>query len=117
MTTRLDYVSLIKQILLEHSRIKPAHGDIDMTVSFDDKHANYALLQSGWDGDNLHGAVVHISIIEGKIWIQYDGTEEGVTTELIELGVAKSKIVLGFRHPSDAAVYGVGGGLKSHPPN
>ena len=108
MTAQLDYVRLIKQILLEHSRIKPAHGEIDTTVNFDDERANYALLQSGWDGDSyLHGAVVHIRIIEGKIWIQYDGTEEGVATELIELGVPKSKIVLGFRHPSERQYTGL----------
>ena len=108
MTARLVYAPLIKQTLLEHSRLKPVHGDIDTTVSFDDEHANYALLQSGWDGDSyLHGAVVHISIIEGKIWIQYDGTEEGVATELIELGVPKSQIVLGFRHPSERQYTGL----------
>ena len=98
MTSSLNFPPLIKQILLEHTRFKPAYGDIDTTVSFDDEHANYVLLQSGWDGDSyLHGAIVHISIIDGKIWIHYDGTEEGVTTELIELGVPKSQIVLGFK--------------------
>ena len=68
------------------------YGDIETTVSFDDEHANYALLQSGWDGDDyLHGAIVHIRLIDGKIWIQYDGTEEGVATELLEAGVPKAQ--------------------------
>ncbi|MGB1258011.1 MAG: XisI protein [Thiolinea sp.] len=101
MAASLDYSKLIKQILLEHTRFKPAYGDIDTTVSFDDEHANYVLLQSGWDGDSyLQGAIVHAQIIDGKIWIHYDGTEEGVATELIEMGVPKSQIVLGFKHPS-----------------
>lgn len=108
MATPLNYSELVKNILLEHSRLKPAYGDIDTTVSFDDDRANYALLQSGWDGDSyLHGAVVHISIIGGKIWIQYDGTEEGVATELIEMGVPKAHIVLGFRHPSERQYTGL----------
>ena len=108
MATSLNYPEMIKHILLEHSHIKPAHGDIDTTVSFDDDHANYVLLQSGWDGDSyLHGAIVHISIIGGKIWIQYDGTEEGVATELLEMGVPKTHIVLGFRHPSERQYSGL----------
>jgi XisI protein. len=49
------------------------------------------LLQSGWDTDDyLHGAIVYIRLIDGKIWIQYDGTEKGVTTELLEAGARKS---------------------------
>jgi hypothetical protein len=40
-------------------------------------------------------------LIGGKIWIQYDGTEEGVATELLEAGVPKAHIVLGFRHPRE----------------
>ena len=95
MATPLNYSELVKNILLEHSRLKPAYGDIDTTVSFDDDRANYALLQSGWDS-YLHGAIVHISIIGGKIWIQYNGTEEGVAPELLEMGVSKSQIVLGI---------------------
>ena len=50
------------------------------------------------------GVVVHISIIGGKIWIQHDGTEEGVATEL---SVPKAHIVLGFRHPSERQYTGL----------
>ena len=65
MATQLDYAKLVKQILLEHSCIKPTHGDIDTTVSFDDERANYALLQSGWNGDSyLSGAIAQIQIID-----------------------------------------------------
>ena len=35
-----------------------------------------------------------------KIWIQYDGTEVGVANELIELGIPKKSIVLGFHDPN-----------------
>ncbi len=36
---------------------------------------------------------------DGKIWIEWDGIEEGVTQELVELGVPKEDIVLGFYRP------------------
>ena len=45
MAAQLDYAQLIKQILLGHTRFKPAHGNIDTTVSFDDEHGTYVLLQ------------------------------------------------------------------------
>jgi hypothetical protein len=47
----------------------------------------------------VHGAVIHIDLIGEKVWVQYDGTEEGVATELVEAGVPKESIVLGFRPP------------------
>ncbi len=37
--------------------------------------------------------------INGKIWIQHDGTESGIADELEEAGIPKNKIVLGFRSP------------------
>ncbi len=100
MDTRLKYQTLIKDILNEYAKYKPAFGEIDSRVSFDDEHGTYALLQVGWNGDEyVHGAVIHVDIIDGKIWIQYDGTEDGIATDLVENGVPKETIVLGFRPP------------------
>lgn len=35
----------------------------------------------------------------GKLWIQHDGTEDGIANRLVELGVPKSDIVLAFHPP------------------
>jgi hypothetical protein len=100
MDTRLKHQTLIKDILNEYAKYKPAFGEIDSRVSFDDEHGTYAMLQVGWNGDEyVHGAVIHVDLIEDKIWIQYDGTEEGIATDLVENGVPKETIVLGFRSP------------------
>jgi len=39
------------------------------------------------------------SYLDGKIWIQHDGTEHGVARELEALGVPRQAIVLGFDAP------------------
>jgi hypothetical protein len=58
------------------------------------------MLQVGWNGDEyVHGAVIHVDIIGDKIWIQYDGTEDGIATDLVENGILPETIVLGFRPP------------------
>ncbi len=76
MATELNYPDIIKKILLAYARYDSADSEIETTVSFDDEHCNYALLQAGWRGDDyLHGAIIHIRLIDGKIWVQYDGTE------------------------------------------
>ena len=51
----------------------------------------------GWQGDKrVFGPVMHFDIQEGKIWIQYNGTEDLVAERLVEMGVPTTDIVLGF---------------------
>ena len=58
----------------------------------------------GWNDDKyLHATPININLIDGKIWIQYDDTEEGVATDLLAAGIPKEDIVLGFRHPTSTA--------------
>lgn len=45
------------------------------------------------------GLVMHFDIQNEKIWIQYNGTEESVAERLVELGVPRSDIVIGFHSP------------------
>ncbi len=47
----------------------------------------------------VYGTIIHVDIRDGKIWIQRDFTEEGVASELVDLGVPKTDIVLGFKPP------------------
>ena len=49
-------------------------------------------------------------MINQKIWIQHDGTEEGIANELVNLGISHKQIVLAFktierRKITDFAVY------------
>ncbi|WP_237396612.1 element excision factor XisI family protein [Okeania sp. KiyG1] len=38
-----------------------------------------------------------MQIIDNKIWIQRDGIEEGIATDLMEAGIPKEQIVLGLK--------------------
>jgi hypothetical protein len=52
----------------------------------------------------IFGCILHLDIKDEKVWIQYDGTEDGIADELVALGVPKEDIVLGF-HPADRRQY------------
>jgi hypothetical protein len=43
--------------------------------------------------------VLQVDIKDGKIWIQYDGTETGLACALVQAGVPKEDIVLAFHAP------------------
>jgi hypothetical protein len=40
--------------------------------------------------------LVHITIQNGLIWIQRDGTEYGIANDLVAIGIPRERIVLGF---------------------
>ncbi len=96
----------VKKSLLEWKdfltpRIAPEDQKLEPKITFDDENNSYLLLFSGWKGNQrVHSLLIHIEIIDGKIWIQEDNTEEGVAADLEKHGAAKSDIVLGFQPPS-----------------
>jgi len=98
MDTLNNYRQLIRQVLAEHAKIPYAYGDIKIEPVFDREADRYLLMILGRENDRrVHGCLVHIDIINGKIWIQRDGTERGIANDLVEAGVPKDHIVLGFR--------------------
>lgn len=69
-------------------------------VVFDRQHDRYLLVEAGWErGYRIHGTLLHVDIVDGKLWIQHDGTEDGIAPELVTAGVPKDHIVLAFRPP------------------
>ncbi len=100
MDTRLNYPTLIKNVLQVQTQYQLADKSIESRVVFDDEHHRYLLLELGWsDKKYIHDCIIHIELINHKIWIQCDGTEEGIATSLAEAGVPNDDIVLGFRYP------------------
>ncbi|MBH8565892.1 XisI protein [Nostoc sp. CENA67] len=91
------YRQLIKQILTEHAQIGTTSDTVKAELIFDSEHDHYQLAYVGWQGDKrVFGPVMHFDIQDGKIWIQYNGTEDLVAERLLEMGVPSSDIVLGF---------------------
>ncbi|BAY94258.1 MULTISPECIES: XisI protein [unclassified Tolypothrix] len=95
-----NYRQLIRQIINEYAQMKPSNGDIQVYTFCDEVNDHYQVFHAGWDGyQRIFGALIHLDLIEGKIWIQYDGTEIGVANDLVALGVAKEDIVLAYHSP------------------
>ena len=99
---RLDeYRAHIRSILTEHALVPPSYGEMRFETVFDRDADRYVLMLVGWDHDGrrANAPIIHVDIIDGKIWVQYDGTEYGVAQELADAGVPKDRIVLGFWPP------------------
>jgi len=100
MDTVETYRQKIEKILTEYTLIPYAYGDVQSEAVFDRERDRYLLVNVGWDqGRRVHGTLVHVDVINGRIWIQRDGTEDGIANELVAAGVPREDIVLGFHAP------------------
>ncbi len=98
MDTVERYHEKIEEILTEHTKVPYAYGEIQTETVFDRGSGRFLLVNVGWDeGRRVHGSLVHVDVIGDKLWIQRDGTEVGIATELVAVGVPKKNIVLAFR--------------------
>ena len=95
------YREIIEKILTEHANQPYSHDEIVSQTVFDRVNNRYLLVDVGWRKKRfrVHGTLVHVAIINGKFWIQYDGIEGSIVADLEEAGVPKSDIVLAFHEP------------------
>ena len=95
MDTASTYRNIIKQIILRYARLRPSHGDIRLDEVFDEARDRYALMQVGWDrGRRVRGNLIYITLQDSKIYIEYDGMEHGIKSDLIAQGVSEENIIL-----------------------
>jgi hypothetical protein len=95
------YREIVRRVVEEYARYKPSHGQIETEAVIDRDRDHYEVMHVGWDGQRrVHGCVVHIDIRDGKVWVQYDGTNRPVAEELVAAGIPREEIVLGF-YPAD----------------
>ncbi|BAU14899.1 XisI protein [Leptolyngbya sp. NIES-3755] len=97
------YRQIIQKLLSDRAeRSQRSNSQVEAQTIFDTERDHYQLVYVGWkrNGDRDYGCLIHLDLRDGKIWIQYDGTEGGIAQELVEQGVPKEDIVLGFHPPS-----------------
>ena len=95
-----EYAALIKRVFNEYADDLRNAPYERVERIYDDAQGHYEIICIGWrDLTRIHGNILHADIIDGKIWIQHDGTERGVANDFVEAGVPKDRIVLGFQAP------------------
>jgi XisI protein len=97
MDSRTADREIIEKSLAEYAAIPYAYGEVATQTVFDRSSDHYLLMIVGRDaGKRVHGCLVHIDIIDDKIWVQRDGTEHGIATDLVRAGIAPDRILLAF---------------------
>lgn len=102
----MDKVKKYQKIIIDYlteyaSTVKPFNlQGVESSVIVDKKSNSYQLLRKGWNGQrNIFNVVLHFDIIDGKVWFQCNNTDRDVVDVLIEQGMERQDIVLGFQPP------------------
>ena len=94
------YRQCVKQLLMQYAQGIPKNGEIEVEMIIDPARDRYLILDVGWQGNRrIHTCVMHFDIKDGKIWIQENVTEAELGQALVEMGIAREDIVLGFQVP------------------
>ncbi len=94
------YRKLVLEILTEYSSHKPSYGEVEVELILDSERDRYQLVHAGWSNRRrIYGCTIHVDIKDDKIWIQNDGTEEGIANVLVERGVSSQDIVIAYHPP------------------
>ncbi len=94
------YQRIVQQLLIGYGEVKPAYGDFEVETIFDTQQSRYQIVHLGWQHKRwVHHCIIHLDIRNEKIWIFYNSTEHDIAANLVNLGVPKQDIVLGFYPP------------------
>ena len=99
METTLDfYKQCVKALLRKYEKFQDEESKIELI--FDDDRMRYLALWVGWNGYRwVHQCAVHIDIMDDRIAIECNDTEDEIVPELVEMGIPHEIIDLNFIHP------------------
>lgn len=94
------YRQIVKNILSEYTHYQLDSHNLETQAIFDEQREHYQLVNFGWEGEKyVHYCLIHIDLKLDKIWIQWNMTEQDIADNLVNLGVPKQDIVIGFHPP------------------
>ncbi|MBD2327599.1 XisI protein [Alkalinema sp. FACHB-956] len=100
--SRLEVYRQVIQTLLTDYAARSSTEAVQCIPLMDGQGDHYQVLDIGWDesGKRIFKPVLHIDIIDNKIWIQENITDLDLDTLLATAGIQPSEIVIGFHSPS-----------------
>jgi hypothetical protein len=107
MDQLMDYKASIRTIMEAYARLYRLSPDAEVDEVFitDNEQGVYVLQALGWSGaKRIKHTHLYVRLRNGKIWIEEDWTERGIANDLVQAGVPREDLVLGFQPPEKRAL-------------
>jgi hypothetical protein len=97
----IRFQKTITKIMTEYADARTGSSEKDDHVSYkiiaDEKQHRYQLVLTGWHKrERIYHVLFHVEINNNKIWIEEDNSEDSIAEMLVEKGISKKDIVLGY---------------------
>ncbi len=94
------YSAILTQLIAQEAQRVSTHPEIEVCQICDPVRHHYQLLYLGWQGvKRVFTPMIHLRLHNGKVWVEQDGTEDGVANHLLAAGIPREEIVLAFYSP------------------
>ncbi|MBX9580902.1 MAG: XisI protein [Gemmataceae bacterium] len=77
---------------------------VETVTTLDPEHDQFGLFRVGWREERPKRVLLPVffaRIKDGKVWIEEDDTDPALAELLLDAGVRREDIVLGFLHPDE----------------
>jgi hypothetical protein len=96
------YRAIIDQVIQDYARHSPSHGEVETVAICDPRQDHYLVVHLGWSNQYRHDQpVLHLRLHCGKVWIERDGSPDGIINALLDAGIPATDIVQGYIHPNE----------------
>ena len=96
-----NYQKIIKKILNEYITSMSNDSEEEVYLVEDPTKMNYLIYYNAWrHSSRSYGCILHVRIKNEKVYIEYDGTDEGFGDVFANAGIPKYDIVLAFHAPA-----------------
>lgn len=97
MDKSLKYPEILTQVLRKAAAAQPRLQAIQIRAVCDTESGQFLIIATGWEKNIwINTILFHARLVDGKIVIEDDNFEEGLTDALITHGIAPDDIVSGL---------------------
>ncbi|HLP88738.1 MAG TPA: element excision factor XisI family protein [Nostocaceae cyanobacterium] len=97
MDKSLKYSQILTQVLRTETTIQPRLQNIKIRAVCDSESGQFLIIATGWDKKGwINTILFHARLADGKVVIEDDNFEEGLTETLIKAGIPAEDIVSGL---------------------
>lgn len=94
------YPAILMRVITAAAEQQPDNLDSETCIVCDPINQHYQIVYLGWNHDRrIYTVHIHLRLVNDKIYIERDGTPDGIAYTLIDAGIPKDAIVLAFYPP------------------
>ena len=97
MDNAVNYADILTKVIKKESAIQPRLKTLKIAPVCDRESGNFLMIMTGWEKEEwINTILFHARLFKGKIVIEDDNLEQGLTASLIQAGIPAEDIIDGL---------------------